>query len=106
MFPSPAFPTTAKEGEMEKSAQKPVAVPRLAAAGRRRSPFTKIVLILGEILLITCLTGALASADSQTTQIKKGNNPMQQAATVAVKDVPPIDKSVPSHLETFTFGLG
>jgi len=91
---------------MEKPAQKPGADLRLAAAGRWRSPFTKIFLLLGEIFLITCLTGALASADSQTTQLKKGNNPMQQAAAVAVKDVPPIDRSVPGHVETFTFGLG
>jgi len=90
---------------MEKPAHKPGAVLRLAAAGRWRSPLTKVFLILGEIFLITCLTGALASADSQTTQIEKGHNPMQPAA-VAVKDVPPIDRSVPGHVETFTFGLG
>jgi hypothetical protein len=79
---------------------------RLAAIVRRRFPLNKIVLVLGEIFLITCLTGALAQAHSQTTQLTKGNNPMQQAATVAVKDVPPLDRSVPSHVETFTFGLG
>jgi hypothetical protein len=95
-----------KEGDMEKPAHKPGAVLRLAAAGRWRSPFTRIVLILGEIFLITCLTGALAQAHSQTTQIEKGNNPMQQAAAVAVKDVPPIDRSAPGHVETFSFGLG
>jgi hypothetical protein len=91
---------------MEKLAQKPGAVLRLAAAGRRRSSLTRVFLILGEIFLITCLTGALASADSHTTQIEKGHHPMQQAAAVAGKDVPPIDRSVPTHVETFTFGLG
>jgi hypothetical protein len=77
-----------------------------AAAGRRRSPGTSILLILGEILLIISLSGALASADSQATPVKKGNDPMQQAATVSVKDVPPLDRSLPGHVETFTFGLG
>jgi hypothetical protein len=106
MFPCPSFSIIAKEGDMEKLGQKTGAGLCLAAAGRRRSPFTRILLILGEILLITCLTGALASADSQTTQLTKGHNPMQQAAAVAVKDVPPIDRSLPGHVETFTFGLG
>jgi hypothetical protein len=91
---------------MEKPAARPGAVLRLAAASRRRSSLTRIFLILGEIILISCLTGVLAPADSQTTQLKKGNNPMQQAATVVVQDVPPIDRSVPNHVETFTFGLG
>jgi hypothetical protein len=91
---------------MEKPAQKPGAGLHLAAAARRRSHMSTIFLILGEILLITCLTGALASADSQTTQLEKGHIPMQQAATVSVKDVPPFDRSLPSHVETFTFGLG
>ena len=91
---------------MEKPAKKSGGRLRLAMAGRRGSPFTKIALILGEIFLITCLTGALAQGHSQTTQLTKGNNSMQQAATVAVKDVPPIDRSVPSRVETFTFGLG
>jgi hypothetical protein len=91
---------------MDKPVQKPGGRPRLAAAGRRRPPMTRILLILGEFFLITCLTGALASADSQTTQLKKGNDAMQQAATVTVKDVPPLDRSLPSRVETFTFGLG
>ena len=91
---------------MKKPAQKPGGRLRLAAAGRRRLPLTGIFLILGEILLITCLTGALASADSQTSQLKKGHDPMQQTATVAVKDVPPLDRSLPSRVETFTLGLG
>jgi len=92
---------------MEKFVQKPGAVLRLAAAGRRRSSLTRVFLILGEIFLITCLTGALASADSRTTQIEKGHNPMHmQQAAAAVKDVPPLDRSVPGHVETFTFGLG
>ncbi len=91
---------------MAKPAQKPGVRPGLAAAGRRRFPMTRIFLILGEIFLITCLTGALAQADNQTTQLKKGNDPMQQAAAVAVKDVPPMDRSVPGRVETFTLGLG
>jgi hypothetical protein len=105
LFPA-SLPSIAKEGVMKKPVEEPGGRLRLATAGRRRSPMTMIFLILGEILLITCLTGALASADSQTTQIEKGNNSMQHAATVAVKDVPPLDRSVPSHVETFTFGLG
>jgi hypothetical protein len=80
--------------------------PHLAAAGRWIFPKTKILLILGEILLISCLTAALASADSQATTLLKGNDAMQQAATVSVKDVPPLDRSLPGHMETFTFGLG
>jgi hypothetical protein len=104
IFPCPALPTITKEGDMEKPAQKP-GVSR-AAAGQRRLPMTRVFLILGEIFLITCLAGALASADSQTTQLKKGNDAMQQAATLTVKDVPPLDRSVPSRVETFTLGLG
>jgi hypothetical protein len=77
-----------------------------ARAGRRRSPGTSIFLILGEILLIICLSGALASADSQAIPVKKGNDSMQQAATVSVKDVPPLDRALPSQVGTFTFGLG
>jgi hypothetical protein len=77
-----------------------------AAAGRRRSPGTSILLILGEILLIISLSGALASADSQATPVKKGNDSMQQAATVSVKDLPTLDRALPSQVETFTFGLG
>jgi len=79
---------------------------RLTAAGRRRSPKTKVLLILGDIFLITCVTAALASADSQTTPLMKGNYFMQQAATVSMKDVPPLDRSLPGQVETFTFGLG
>jgi hypothetical protein len=80
--------------------------PLLAGAGRWVFPKTKVLLILGEMLLISCLTGAPASADSQATPLMKGNDAMQQAATVSVKDVPPLDRSLPTHVETFTFGLG
>jgi hypothetical protein len=80
--------------------------PHWAAVGRWLYPKTKILLILGEILLISCLTAALAQAYSQATTLMKGNDAMQQAATVSVKDVPPLDRSLPGHMETFTFGLG
>jgi hypothetical protein len=101
-----SFPILEKGYDMRKCTQKPGACLCLAEAGRRRSPTTKILLILGEILLITCLTAALAPADNQTNPHEKGNYPMQQAATVSVKDVPPLDRSLPGHVETFTFGLG
>ena len=78
----------------------------LAEAGQRRSPATKILLIFWEIFLITCLTAAAASADNQTNPHEKGNYSMQQAVTVSTKDVPPLDRSLPGHMETFTFGLG
>jgi hypothetical protein len=106
IFPCPSLPTITKEGDMKKPAQKADALLSLIAAGWRRLSMTKVFFILGEIFLITCLTGALAQAHSKTTQPKKGNDPMQQAATVAVKDVPPLDRSVPSRVETFTLGLG
>ncbi len=91
---------------MARSVQKPGAGLLMAAIVRRRSLMARVFLVLGEILLITSLTGALASADNQTTQPAKGHNSMPQAAKVAVNDVPFLDRSLPGHVETFTFGLG
>jgi hypothetical protein len=98
--------SSAKGHDMEKRRPCPGVGLPLIAAGRRRSPGAKVFLILGEILLITCLAAALASADSQTTLVQKGNSPMQQTAAAQVKDVPPLDRLLPGRVETFTFGLG
>ena len=79
---------------------------RLTPAGRRRSPIGGFFLIFLALVLIKSVTASLAVADSQGTPPVKGTNSMPQAATVTVRDVPPLDKSQPSRVETFTFGLG
>ena len=56
--------------------------------------------------MIVSLAAAPAAPDSQNIPREKGNNPMQQAAMVSGKDIPPLDKSQPGRVETFTFGLG
>ncbi len=100
------MPPLAKGHDMRQRPNQPGAGLSLTTAGRRRSPLTKTLVIWWEIVLITSLTAALTSADSHTTQLEKGHNPMQQAVMVSVKDVPPLDRSLPSRVETFTFGLG
>jgi len=79
---------------------------RSSAAGRRLSPRAGILLICGGLFLIVSLAAAPAAPDSQNIPREKGNNPMQQAAMVSGKDIPPLDKSQPGRVETFTFGLG
>ena len=74
--------------------------------GRYPSSTKLTALLLGGLVALAALTASLAAAPAPGPVPEKGTNSMQQAATVAVKDVPPLDKSQPARLETFTFGLG
>jgi hypothetical protein len=97
-------PTLVKGCDMNKRTFRTGAGLHLAVAGRWLFSKTKAPMIL--LIFFTCLSVALASADSQATPVKKGNDSMQKAATISIKDVPPLDRSLPSRVETFTFGLG
>jgi hypothetical protein len=77
----------------------------LPLAGRRGFPRAGIFLMLTGFLLSTASVATPGAGDHQS--LEKGNMVMQPAAaTPAVKDVPPLDRSQPSRVETFTFGLG
>jgi hypothetical protein len=106
MFLLPGCLPLAKGHDMAKPQSRPDACRQLTSADRRRSPKARILPILFGLFVITFVTAALAAADLQGTPAEKGTNPMQQAATPFVRDVPPLDKSQPSRVETFTFGLG
>jgi hypothetical protein len=59
------------------------------------------------MLVIISVTAHLASADVLKKNLReKGTNSMHQAATASLRDLPPLDVSQPSRVETFTFGLG
>ncbi len=79
---------------------------RFMRAGRRRSANLRILLIFLVLLVITCLTSAMASADSNQTSLQKGKDIMQQAATPQMSNIPSLDALEPARVETFTFGLG
>jgi len=79
---------------------------RFMRAGRRRSANLRILLIFLVLLVITCLTSAMASADSNQTSLQKGKDIMQQAATPQMSSIPSLDALEPARVETFTFGLG
>jgi hypothetical protein len=63
-------------------------------------------LILLGLLGLIISAGALASAASQSLPLEKGHNAVQQAVKTPVTDLPPLDRSQPQRVETFTFGLG
>jgi hypothetical protein len=73
--------------------------------GRRGSSAAGIWVIFLGLVLISA-AAAPAAAELQGPSTEKGNPPMQPAAAVSVKDVPPLDRTQPGRVETFTFGLG
>ncbi len=92
---------------MTKVQQRNGACRRSTPSDRRHSPKTGLVLVFwGLWIMIIFSTATRAVAGDQVAAPQKGITTMQQAATVSVNEVPPLDKSQPSRMETFTFGLG
>jgi hypothetical protein len=91
---------------MAKIQLNPEALTRPAPARWRRFPGIGIPLILMGLVGLIFSAGALASAAGQSTPLEKGKNPVQQAMQTPVTNLPPLDRSQPQRVETFTFGLG
>ena len=91
---------------MGKIQLKPEPLTRPAPARWRRFPGTGIPLLLMGLVGLIFSAAALASAASQSTPLEKGNNPVQQALKTSTTDIPPLDRTHPGRVETFTFGLG
>jgi hypothetical protein len=73
--------------------------------GRLFSPETVILMMMMSLLMLFA-AAAPAAADLKGASTEKGNHPMQPAAAMSLKDVPPLDRTQPGRVETFTFGLG
>jgi hypothetical protein len=63
-------------------------------------------LLLGGLVALAALAASLAAAPAPGPVPEKGTDLMQHAAVAAVQGPPPLDRSQPSRLATFTFGLG
>ena len=105
-FPHSIFPAPEREPDMAGQKLETGACRRFSQTGRRPSLKTATLLILVGLWLTASLAAAPAPAAPQNTPLEKGKNPMPQVAAASVKEVPPSDKSQPSRVETFTFGLG
>jgi hypothetical protein len=105
-FPSSLIPAPEREPDMAGQQQETGACRRFSQTGRRPSLKTGTLLILVGLWLTASLAAAPAPAAPQNTPLEKGKNLMPQAAAASVKEVAPLDKSQPSRVETFTFGLG
>jgi hypothetical protein len=79
---------------------------RPAPTWRRRCPRTGTLWFLVGLLGLTFFAAALAPAASQSLPLEKGPIPVQQALKTSTTDVPPLDRTQPDRVETFTFGLG
>ncbi len=77
-----------------------------ARGGRRPGPTTVLLVLLAGMLVITSLTAGATSAGNQQKYQEKGTNAMQPSAAALRQDLPRLDVTLPSRVETFTFGLG
>ena len=84
----------------------PEAFPRSVPAGQRRQPRGGNLLPLVSLLLITFLTAGVVYPGADTNVQEKSSLTRQQTASKQLGDVPSLDASLPSRVETFTFGLG
>lgn len=78
----------------------------LPRGGRRSFPKAGICLVWAGLLLMAGSPAAFGGVPSQGLSLEKGDHAMQQTAAAPIKEMPPLDRSQPSRVETFTFGLG
>ncbi len=79
---------------------------RWVPAGQSCWPRVGRLLPLVGLLLITFLTAGVVYPGADTTIEEKSSLISQQTAYKQLGDVPSLDASLPSRVETFTFGLG
>lgn len=91
---------------MHKGKTTSIACPLSFSGGQRRWPRAGKILPLVGLMLITFLTTGVVHPGTDTTIKEKNSLTIQQTASHQLGDVPSLDVSLPSRVETFTFGLG